>query len=174
MIKQCSKCKKKLDISFFWKKGRSKDGLDTYCIKCRKAIQKKWLEKNKEKSKHGRRRYYLKNKDNLYRKKKERERVNPEKTKQQRKRYTWRSKLKRLYGISEEIHNEMVLNQLGRCAICGTSSKGLVVDHNHRTGKVRGLICSTCNIHLGYYEKDKTFHEKATKYLKKRSTNMQS
>ena len=167
MNKQCSKCHRTLDISFFWAKNTSKDGLDVYCKVCRKEAQNKWLARNKDRRKKARRRYYLKNKETLRDRRRKREKQYPERTKQQRKRYAWRYKLKKLYGISEKDYGKMVLGQLGKCAICGTSSKDLVIDHNHRTGKARSLLCNECNIHLGYYERDKAFHKKAAKYLKK-------
>lgn len=49
--------------------------------------------------------------------------------------------------------------QQGRCAICGaeldrTKSKDIHVDHNHETGKVRGLLCSACNRGLGFFKEN--------------------
>lgn len=54
------------------------------------------------------------------------------------------------YGLSKEEANRLVeTGRLGTCAICGATTK-LVVDHDHKTGKVRGLICGACNSMLGY------------------------
>ena len=59
-----------------------------------------------------------------------------------------------------------------RCAICGTSDWGKGkntnrphVDHNHENGKVRGLLCNTCNRALGMFEDDKNLLRKAANYL---------
>ena len=62
--------------------------------------------------------------------------------------------LQRVYGISTEEYNEMLVNQEGSCAICPTTEPGgkhnvFHVDHCHETGKVRGLLCKNCNIALG-------------------------
>lgn len=57
--------------------------------------------------------------------------------------------LKRKYGISLQDYNMRLADQGGVCAVCGlTSTNGtrLHVDHNHTTGKVRGLLCSPCNL----------------------------
>ena len=58
-------------------------------------------------------------------------------------------------------------NQGGVCAICGNkerNNRNLSVDHNHDTGKVRGLLCELCNRKLGTME-DGMFYKKALKYL---------
>jgi DNA repair exonuclease SbcCD ATPase subunit len=62
---------------------------------------------------------------------------------------------KKRYGISLEEYRAKLEEQGGCCAICGTSHsehsrmKTLVVDHCHKTGKVRGLLCHGCNVALG-------------------------
>lgn len=58
--------------------------------------------------------------------------------------------LKRTYGISEEEWQEMWEWQEKECAICGSRPKAPVVDHDHRTGYVRGLICKPCNRALAH------------------------
>jgi hypothetical protein len=77
------------------------------------------------------------------------------------------SKMRSLYGISEEIYNEMVFSQCGLCAICGESPVGpLVVDHDHDTGAVRGLLCSKCNLGLGHFEDSEDAMTNAISYLR--------
>lgn len=80
------------------------------------------------------------------------------------------SHLKRTYGITLEEYNRLFAEQNGRCAICGISqlelTKRLCVDHDHETGKVRGLICNMCNGGLGYFKDSLTSLEKAVEYLK--------
>lgn len=61
--------------------------------------------------------------------------------------------LRRTYGITLEQYDEMVAEQNGVCAICHevcNTGKRLAVDHNHDTGEVRGLLCSRCNLGIGY------------------------
>lgn len=56
----------------------------------------------------------------------------------------------RKHGLSIERYEEMIANQGGGCAICGdVSNTGLVVDHDHSSGQVRGLLCVRCNSMLG-------------------------
>lgn len=65
----------------------------------------------------------------------------------------WR--LKALYDLSQDQYNLMLNTQNGVCAICSTTNKhgvALAVDHDHKTGMVRGLLCSKCNGSLGWYE----------------------
>jgi hypothetical protein len=56
------------------------------------------------------------------------------------------------YGISFEQYQEMYSVQNGRCAICEQKFDILCVDHNHDTGKVRGLLCRGCNLILGHID----------------------
>ncbi|MDX6224387.1 MAG: hypothetical protein QOE64_763 [Frankiales bacterium] len=56
--------------------------------------------------------------------------------------------LKRRYGITEAEFDEMFVDQAGLCAACG-EKKAEHVDHDHDSGKVRGLLCFTCNVALG-------------------------
>jgi hypothetical protein len=64
--------------------------------------------------------------------------------------------LKKLYGTTLEKYEELLLRQGGCCAICGSfvpskvkNQKWFYVDHNHRTGEIRGLLCLTCNSGIG-------------------------
>jgi len=74
--------------------------------------------------------------------------------------------LKSRYGISTFEYNEMLLQQEGRCKICGkTSDKTLHIDHNHSTGKVRALLCNNCNILIGHAKEDPLILQQAMNYL---------
>jgi len=74
--------------------------------------------------------------------------------------------LQNTYGISLDDYNELLALQSGKCAICGKHqskfSYPLHVDHDHKTGKVRGLLCSGCNGGLGHFEK---LHKEMQDYL---------
>lgn len=63
----------------------------------------------------------------------------------------------------------MVLAQGGLCAICGELPSGkralLFIDHDHKTGKVRGLLCGACNAGLGYFKDTTSRMTKAIEYL---------
>jgi ribosomal protein S14 len=80
--------------------------------------------------------------------------------------------LKRLYGINLEDYNKLLTEQNNCCAICGADKPGgknpsFNVDHCHTTGKVRGLLCKSCNIALGEFKDDVDTLQKAVLYLQK-------
>lgn len=76
--------------------------------------------------------------------------------------------LKHNFNMTPEQYDRMFEEQNGVCAICGGvnfSGRRLGVDHNHSTGKIRGLLCARCNFLLGALE-DIEFVERAKRYLK--------
>jgi hypothetical protein len=82
--------------------------------------------------------------------------------------------LKKKFGITIEDYNKLFKNQNGLCAICNKSEiskhqsgtiRTLSVDHNHETGKVRGLLCSTCNRAIGLLKDNSILLLKASNYL---------
>ena len=79
--------------------------------------------------------------------------------------------LKAAYGITLQEYEELLQKQEGKCKICGTTDpkhKGVFhVDHNHNTGKIRGLLCHGCNTALGLFQDSPTILVKATEYLLK-------
>ncbi len=62
---------------------------------------------------------------------------------------------------------QLMLNeQQGRCAICQNLAKGkLVIDHDHSSGEVRGLLCPSCNLGLGHFFDNPSFLRRAIEYL---------
>lgn len=61
------------------------------------------------------------------------------------------------YGITPDQYNALLDDQNGVCAICYDkciTRAWLCVDHDHKTGKVRGLLCSRCNTALGLFKDD--------------------
>lgn len=81
--------------------------------------------------------------------------------------------LKRRYGINIERYNLMLAEQGGTCAICDKPESNeihgkvvsLAVDHDHATGEVRALLCSSCNRALGLFEDDPALLGKAREYV---------
>jgi hypothetical protein len=65
-----------------------------------------------------------------------------------------RGHLRRKFNLTIEQYEEMLNKQHGVCLICGKPPKDrrLAVDHDHKTGKIRGLLCGICNRHLGWVE----------------------
>lgn len=70
------------------------------------------------------------------------------------------------YGLSRQKFDEMVRAQFGRCAICGKTDPRLVVDHDHETGRVRGLLCVNCNQGIGQLGDDIARLQLAIEYLR--------
>jgi hypothetical protein len=86
--------------------------------------------------------------------------------------------LRAAYGITPEEYDAMYERQDGRCGICGDRKyswqpglgvKGrspfLVVDHDHETGRVRGLLCTRCNIGIGQFREDPAIMRTAIQYV---------
>lgn len=68
----------------------------------------------------------------------------------------WRDvNLLRKYGVTPEAYAEMLAEQAGGCAACSRTNedgKPLAVDHDHKTGRVRALLCRKCNLALGFVD----------------------
>lgn len=74
--------------------------------------------------------------------------------------------LKFLYGITKEQYQKAFKKQGGKCAVCGKKSHyALVVDHDHSTGKFRGLLCRSCNVAIGNLGDDADGLRRALRYL---------
>lgn len=116
----------------------------------RNAYKKEWRKKNPQKAKD----YYA----NVYKFKEDKERSAD-------------NRFKRVYGISLEDYKRMLILQEDRCLICKTHksnlSKALAVDHDHITGKVRGLLCGHCNIAIGLLKEDISILKNCIMYLKR-------
>ena len=80
-----------------------------------------------------------------------------------------RNNLKARYNMTIEEYEELRESQDYRCAICDTHesklNRPLFVDHNHDTGKVRGLLCLTCNSGIGLLDDDPALCLRAVEYL---------
>lgn len=84
-------------------------------------------------------------------------------------------RVKREFGLSPEQYLAIVKSQNNECAICGktgtifqkghSKANSLCIDHNHKTKKVRGLLCSNCNIGIGNLKDDVDILKKAINYL---------
>jgi hypothetical protein len=75
----------------------------------------------------------------------------------------------REFGLSLVEYNQLVEKQMNRCVICGwqwtEGHKKLAVDHNHVTGKIRGLLCANCNAGLGQFKDNPWLLQKAAEYI---------
>jgi hypothetical protein len=88
--------------------------------------------------------------------------------------------LRSRYGIGLDDYAAMMESQSGRCAICRTTEPGranlprLVVDHDHSTGMVRGLLCHPCNVALGQLNDDPARLRAAADYLESASSALEA
>lgn len=79
--------------------------------------------------------------------------------------------LLRKYGMTEVEYNKILNNQNGVCCICKNKQKApnriLVIDHNHNTNKIRGLLCNNCNVGIGLLNDSIIIMKRAIKYLER-------
>ena len=135
-MKTCGTCKEYLPTNSFHKQSKSVDGLQHNCKKCSAARTSKHKKEN----------------INIYRPK-----------------YR-EAKLKEI-GFTSELFDEMLEAQGNVCALCGSDKPGgrwnrFFADHNHNTGKARGVLCFQCNCALGIIEaRDYNWMNRARKYL---------
>ena len=124
-----------------WRKGK-KFVPDEVQREKRQAYIKSWRLKNKDKIREQSRSYAEKNKERRTKLARLRYRKNP-----QRELDLIRF---RKYGISGDEFREIIEKQNGKCPICTNSiNKNFSVDHEHGTGRIRGIICNNCNLAIG-------------------------
>lgn len=85
----------------------------------------------------------------------------------QTREYLQNRDLLRYFGITLDQYNELLQKQDGCCALCGNppTTRRLAVDHDHQTGRIRGLLCGWCNRALGLFRDDPALLTKAIGYL---------
>ena len=76
-----------------------------------------------------------------------------------------KSHLKHKYNLSVEEAKCLFKQANNKCTICNNSSTKLVIDHNHDTGKVRNILCTSCNKALGLFKDSPEILELAKQYL---------
>lgn len=77
------------------------------------------------------------------------------------------SSMKKQYNITLSEYNRLFDHQLGKCYICGKEQekKRLAIDHDHKTGKLRGLLCHKCNMGIGMFNEDVSLLINAINYI---------
>jgi len=147
--KKCTKCGEVKPSSCFSKDRKLRSGLMSRCKKCMSAYFKVWYATNKNSPEWV-----------------ARKRLRGER----RREHTLRK-----FGLTSATYDALLEKQKGVCAICKkpeeAERKGrvfnLAVDHNHRTGKIRGLLCCRCNRLLGRIENNPDWLAQALEYLEK-------
>jgi hypothetical protein len=79
------------------------------------------------------------------------------------------TQLKSDFGITSEQYNSVLFKQDNKCAICRKEREGrrLSVDHDHKTGKFRGILCNKCNLGLGYFNDSVDLLKVAINYIRR-------
>lgn len=152
-MKRCTKCGAEKDQSLFYVSKGKPDGLHSWCKACEAKSKKAW---------------YAANRDIIAAKQREYKTANIDMARDRLRGYQLRYK----YGLSAEQFQEMFSRHDGRCAICrrraeevGSGKNALCVDHCHRSGSVRGLLCTNCNRGIGYLGDDQDRLAAAIAYL---------
>jgi hypothetical protein len=169
-MKTCSKCGAKYQATaeYFYPDKRHKDKLQSACKKCCCADKKGYYQTEKGKVVHKRagKKYQQSTKGKNYHKKYERT--------DKGKRLKMKGRLKRNFGLTIEQYDKLFEAQNGVCAICnGINPDGrrLAVDHDHKTGKIRALLCLRCNVILGMVKENKERILGFILYLEKHDVN---
>lgn len=159
--KQCFDCGvlKPRNSKYFYRNKSKKDGLSGQCIDCKKQWRKS--QAGKKSLKKARKQYKGTPKGKQTRK---HYKDSPEGKKQQQE-----YRIKADHGISLDDKVWMYILQSGRCAICGDSTAldEVRVDHDHKTGEIRGLLCNRCNLAIGQFEDNTKTLQNAITYLEK-------
>jgi hypothetical protein len=161
-MKRCSKCGEVKPLSDFYKMPEMRDGHRNDCKACNLAAKAARYRADPEPAKQRTRQWQLANPEK-YRAKQAAYRASGGKKLADR-----RSHLKRKFGLTLEQYDAMLAGQGGGCGICGKRPRpdiSLHVDHDHSTGKIRGLLCFTCNNALGDFEDDATLLRSAIAYV---------
>lgn len=139
--KTCSVCEVRKHFDYFYNYKNKSDGKGYRCKDCDDKAKKKWIEENPYKA------YESVRRNNL-----------------------------RKYGISLEQYLELLEEQQGGCALCGIKENNTIgnrkdwnfsVDHDHTSGKVRGLLCNNCNRGLGLLKDNPELLRKAANYVER-------
>ena len=154
--KTCTKCGVEKPLLSFYAHRGTKDGRAYYCMECQKETSRQWNRENAERVQERNAQYRAENGVQNARRNKQ----------------WWLKK----YGLTEDDYEAMVERQHGVCAICLQPeryidartglARRLAVDHDHKTFKVRGLLCGPCNRALGQYEDMPERLERAAAYLR--------
>ena len=189
-FRKCARCKSfkvALPINFYICNGR----LSAWCRECHKSNSRQYANNHREERlKYMRRwhknnadydkRYYINYRDRGRTLEKKRYWKDPQKSRARAR--NWRknqpkyskekdmdTRITRTFGISLDEYKVLLNAQGNSCAICGRTNvkrKNLSIDHDHRTGRVRGLLCINCNTAIGFAKDDIKLLQKIMGYIK--------
>ena len=139
-MKKCSKCQTIQPLDNFYRNGKY---VVSPCKQCRHVWKLSYHKKNRESLLAKNRIYYQRNQERIRAKRLEPKFLEAEKNRN----LQWH------YGITLEQKRQKWVDQNGKCANSGCQEKldknGAHIDHDHKTGKIRGLLCRSCNLTIG-------------------------
>lgn len=147
--KACTQCKAIKPVAEFPACKTNRNGLHSWCFSCKRARSKAYQDRPD-----------VKERMRSYR----REWARQPKQRAQNK----RNRIRRVFGLTPQQLNQMKVDQQGLCAICFQPEplkRSLAIDHDHVTGKVRGLLCTRCNTALGMIQEDVEILINMTAYI---------
>ena len=144
--KKCTVCKEEKTLANFHNSKRSNDGKCYRCAVCDREARESYRIANKDRFREVARNKTIRHK----------------------------------YGIEPDEYDKMLKSQSGVCAICGTDNPNgsrsrstyllnLAIDHCHKTGRIRGLLCNNCNRGIGLLGDDVIVLRRAIEYLTKQT-----
>lgn len=156
-MQKCKKCNLIKRLNEFTKNNASKTGLRAACRRCTREYSREYYKTHKERAR------LLAKKRRLLNKGKPSYKL-------QRSNYFF----KRTYGLTLEQVKQIFRQQKGKCSICkkrmrmrGNGGKRAHIDHDHKNGKIRGMICDICNRGLGFFQDNTKILKSAIRYLRK-------
>lgn len=168
--KVCTVCEQEKPIAAFAVSKRGKDGLHTFCKKCKSAKSRDWYHRTPDRQRSRNRRRYQENGAAMREAALRWYRDNREHVLGLKR----ASALRKSFGLTIEQYDEMLAAQGGLCAVCGQppqskARRPLHIDHCHNTGRVRGLLCRSCNVGLGHFADSPERLRAAAAYIERRS-----
>lgn len=143
-VKLCTKCGETKPVTEFGRDRPRRDGLTYWCRSCLRAYRQTRTDKTREYA----RQHYQANRAT-------------------RREQGRAAHLRRTFGLTEAEYQAMLEAQGGGCAICGVApgERAHPVDHDHESGRVRGILCDHCNRGLGCFADDPDRLAAAAAYL---------
>jgi hypothetical protein len=161
-MKACNKCGVVKPLEDFHRAPGCRDGRRGDCIECFRAAANARNAANPQANRDRVRRWQEENPERY------REKLKEFKQSPAGKRSDRKGHLRRKFGMSLEDYDELVEKQGGVCAVCGyppDEGKSFHIDHDHDSGRIRGLLCSRCNHAIGLLRDDPEVIESALTYL---------
>jgi hypothetical protein len=160
-VKACSDCEQVKPLADFPPDRRRKDSKATKCRPCARKVAEAYYQKYPE-AEARRRLLNAQHGSDWY----QRNRT------AQILRMKW-TRIATRYGMTRQEYLDLLSSQGGACALCGSKDPGrgdghFAVDHNHATGRIRGLLCQRCNCGIGFFADDVELMRRAAAYVAER------